>query len=318
MSDQAPSPVIPINPAVPAKPTNPPVAPIRLVPGQLHQQVNAVLAVRTPVGKYNVQNADELTSPRFRCLLYGDTDALKTTTAARFAGPDDVRIILVRNEAQMIALRGLGYKYYFAPDVDKATFALQFPEKVFGMEWAARPDATLILDDVTYLKDMSVEDNETRTVGQHTVDVKDARQVYKAVLKDIGWDSFCRGILLKNFHFIAIALASSYKPLPNEERVEPDLPPKMRQLLKTDFEHVLYIQKSESRKDYRLLTQDTYERVVMTNEKGMAVPYKRIIVAKHKLPVLVADQGIIKPVEPLDLRAFWAKIRDAEIGKAGV
>jgi hypothetical protein len=283
----------------------------------LRRQVNAATAVR-PVAtslrsKIELFDASSLTQSYFRFVLYAETSRYKTTTAALFSDPDHTRIVLLRRKEQMLPLRDLGYKEIaHCPTLDKAQEALLHPEALWP-EWAKLTDRYLMLDDLTQLKDMILEDSETTVdAAGNEREVKDLRQIHRAAkdaMKDI-----IRGVLDKPMHFGCVAMAVSFpSQIDGNERIWPDLPPKMGNMVDTDFEFVLYIDDH-----YKLVTTEIEIPFRYQDPKtGKEATKMRRIFAKHKLPlqyckVEKGKQPLLALREPLDLRAFWEKVRTTE------
>ena len=273
----------------------------------------AALSSRSQIELFD---ASELTQSFFRCVLYAETSRRKSTTAALFGDPDDVRIVLLRRKEQMLPLRDLGYKRIaYCRTLAQAQEALSHPEKLWP-EWADRPERVLILDDLTQLKDMLLDDSETFVdANGNEREVKDARMVHKQAkdaMKDI-----VRGVLDKPMHFICVAMAATYpSQIDGNERIWPDLPPKMGNMIDTDFEFVLYIDEK-----FQLVVQETSMQFKYTDPKTQKEGMKlRTIFAKNKLPLQYCRVGpgekpLLGIKEPLDLRAFWAKVQTAEKGR---
>ncbi len=270
----------------------------------LRAQVNVAEAAKvTRDLSDGVTTTDAVTSRKFHCLLYGDPDSRKTSMAARFAeDPADVAIILTRRPEQLLPLKGMGIRFKQCGTVESAKAALLYPEKVFGDVWASRPDRTLILDDISYFKDLVVEDEGIDDGGR---EIKDVRRLYRGT-KEVMWDIICRSVLTKDLNFIAIALANSWMPNKLEERIGPDLPPKVNRLLGADFEYVLYSDK----KSGRLWTTEHNTPVKFYNEVAKREDiYWRVTFAKHKLPLSLVGRKVVRPEEDPDLRALWSRIQ---------
>ena len=291
----------------PSRPSTPPSTP------PIRAGVNRELQTKIAPASH-VHSTDDLVPTHFHCILFGSEDSRKTTTAAKFVtDPEDARIIVTRRAEQLIPLIGMGYKYVIAQDTEVVKEYLLYPERKFGAEWAKRPEATLILDDLTYFADIETDANQTRTITfaggeEKEVEVRDFRQVIRST-KGTMFDVICRSVMMKPMHFIAIALDRSWLPNPKEERITPAVPPSVYKMFGADFEFILYIDKA----NYQLLTSERRIAFSHTNDKGKPETWTRVIAAKHKLPFLLARQQppILKHEEELDLRAIWERVKAA-------
>lgn len=261
--------------------------------------VNKAMAVKAPVpAGLSVRSTVDIMAPWMRGCLYGETDAWKSTTAARFGSPDDVRIILTRQESQLLPIRDLGYKYAHCNDIVKFRYAMQYPEQLFGPEWAARENRVVVVDDVTAAKDMIVESNETDEAGK---ELRDNRMVHREAKADM---SLLVGSLqAKPLHIIFIALAKIYEnKFTHQETVSPDLPPAMLNQLSADWDFIFFSDKIKK----MLLTRNKVETYQSKNEKGKVESYTRTIFAKNKLPLSQKDS--LAEYEQHDLGVIWKKI----------
>lgn len=266
----------------------------------LTQQVNTAVSTTAtaPKGLPPVRNTKDLISPWLRLCIYGDIDSRKTTTAAEFASPEDTRFIVTRGEDQLIPIKKLGIEYQLCESLTHFEYAALYPEKVFGAEWAARPNRTLVIDDITRAKDFALDDNDTG--GNNML-------VYRGATKDIA--SIFKSIFSKPQHVIGIALASSYEnDISHEENLTPDLPPSMRRMLMADFSFVFFVNKSKN----TFYTQEARQTWQGTDEKMRPKVCTRTIFARHKLPKEWEGKGIIKPEEPLDIAAIWKRVQEAK------
>ena len=237
----------------------------------------------------------------FRCVLYSETSARKTSTAARFAGPKYSRIILTRSEDQLLPLVGEGFEYVYAPDAASLSYALKNPEALWP-EWASLPDTerekTLIVDDLTKAVSILVESNSTS---------KDKRQAYTGALSDL--DSLVMPLTRKPYNLILITLAKVREnQLSGEEMIGPDLSPSIMNYVTAEFAGVFYIQT----KNYKMLTDRDRFTVMGTDPAtGKEKPFSREIFAKSKLPWSALGKGVLKKEEVLDLRDVWNRIKGA-------
>lgn len=245
-----------------------------------------------------LRSTNSLSSGFFRCLLFGYPDSYKTVTAAHFGTPENTRIICMRREEQLIPLKGEDYKYITVRDIDEAKFALQHPETLWP-DWSALKDKTLILDDGTELKDLLLEDAD---------ESRDRRQMYKEAKDDMR--DILASAMRKDMNLIFVALARETRNnVLNKDVITPDLPPSMAGLVQADFEYVFYI----DRPSKKLITTQVNEIVTKRREDGKGTEsYQRIVMGKHKLPFSLVGKKVLEDREALDLRAVWAKVREAQ------
>ena len=281
------------------------------VPTQIKPSVVAAvgtqMGAQAPVPKgLRVGNTNDEAPQFFHGCIYAGTGEYKTTTAAQFGSPEEVRIVLTRRKEQLIPLKGLGYKYAEVSDAASLKYALLYPERLWP-EWSPLPNRTLVLDDATEAVAMLLDDNSVIDGRE----VKDVRRTYSSAGNDLR--VLVSPTLRKPMHFVMTALAKVREnPLTNEERIGPDLPPSMLNFMLTEMEFVLYV-------DYKTKTLLTDKKVFSfddTDEKGYKKTYVREIFAKHKLPRSLVGKGILKPQEPLDLRAIWNKVLEAKVSSS--
>lgn len=248
-------------------------------------------------------NTNELTDQSFfRAVLYSETSARKTTTAAHFSSPEQTRIILTRSEDQMTPLEGEGYQYAYAPDATSLSYIMKNPH-LYWPEWAALPDPnkekTLIVDDLSKAALILIESNSTG---------KDKRQAYSGALSDL--DSLVSPLTMKPYNLILISLAKVREnQISGEEQVGPDLSPSLMNYITAEFAAVLYIQP----KNFKMLSDRSIFTVIGTDPvTGKDKPFTRTIFAKHKLPFRYAAKNIIRKEEDADLKKFWQRIRHPE------
>lgn len=267
-------------------------------------------APKAPKGFAGASTRD-LDTPYFHGMLYGETDSRKTTTAAEFGGPDRTFILLTRSPEQLIPIAKQNYKYARIDNGDALLWAMQFPEKAADAagfpEWKDREDRVLMIDDMTEGTNFMVDDNSVKEDGS---DVKDGRQIYRAVNDDLR--SVLAGLKRKRMHVIYTALAKvAPSQITNEEAIYPDLPSGARGIITADLEFVFYMNKATG----KMLTKPEYLNYVKKDEKtGKPLTGTRIIFAKHKLPKELVGQTppVVLKDEPMNLQAFWRKICDAK------
>lgn len=272
--------------------------------------VNKASAFKVPVPPgLKFFNTDEVDSLYFHGIIYGDTDARKTTTAAEFGSKDEVLIVLCRQKEQVTPLRGKGYRVLWVNTADELRYVLHYPEQAadhFGFtEWKDQKDRTLIVDDLTEGITLLLEDQ----VNDKGEEYKDPRRTYGEAGKEL------REIILslrrKPMHLILIALAKvTENPLTNEERISPSLPPSMSGLVTTDTEYTLYIKKS----NWRMVTRSQAFQYKGLDDKGKEKVYTREIFAKRKLPKALESKQppIVMLEEELNLRAMWERIKSGK------
>jgi len=251
-------------------------------------------------------NTGEITTPYFRCFLYGEVDSGKSVCAAKFGTPENTRIILTRQKEQLDPLRKKKYEAFHANTVENFRYAVMYPEAIWP-EWANLPDRTLIIDDITQVKDMLNDDNSFNDAG---AEVKDIRKVSKGSKDDLR-DMIQLSALTKPMNLIVTALERSWET-GNEIRISPDLPPAMSNMLAADFEFVLNIRKINANARH-LITETSREAFIKKDDKGKDTPYQIVRFARNKIPEELVGKGIIKPTEPADLRLLWEKVRAGKV-----
>lgn len=302
----APTPATPTLPAKVAAPAKPAVnvVPTGPKPVSITTAVNAAQGAKRPVPKgLTLFNTRSLAAGYFHGCIYGETSARKTTTAAHFGTPEDARIILTRREEQLIPLRNEGYEVACVKDADSLLFALKYPEQLWP-DWATNPNRTLVLDDATEGVAMLLED-ASEIDGK---EVRDKRRSYSKAGDDLR--EAVKTVLSKPMHFVMVALAKVRENgITQEERIAPDLPPSMQNLVLTELEFVFYIKKNM----WKLATDTEYISVTRTNEAtGKEETYKREIFAKNKLPFDLRGKGIVNKVEEMDLAKIWRKVKEGK------
>ena len=290
-----------------------PVAPKPAVPTQVPQQKPA--SIVGEVRKANIQaipatilaklqkqkfNSDDLVSPFFRCFLYGDIDSGKTVTAAKFGTPENVRIIMTRQKEQVVGLKGEHYHCFHANTVELFRYAVMYPEAIWP-EWAELPDRTLIIDDITQIRDMLNDENTSETV-------QDMRRISKNSKDDLR-EMIQLSALTKPMNLIIVGLERSWEE-GHEIKVSPDLPPSMSSMLRADLEYVLYLKKN-SPTSRTIYTENDREAFIKKDDKGKEQSYFINRFARTKLPMSLNGKGIIKPKETAGLREMWERVRAA-------
>lgn len=270
----------------------------------LTNAVRAATASRIPIPKgLSVFNTSELAGAGsyIHGLVYGETSARKSTTAALFGTPENTRIVLTRRKEQLIPLQDLGYTAACVEDSEALSFALMYPEKLWP-DWAAREDRVFVLDDATEAVAMLVEGAVNPATGEA---FKDRRKSYTEAGSDLR--DMLKNSLSKPQHFIMTALARVREnPITNEERIGPDLPPSMLQMLTTEMEFVFYINK----RNWQFVTADDAIQFKDTDEQGKEKLYRREIFAKNKMSLAMAKRTppLIAKYEPMDLRGIWERV----------
>jgi hypothetical protein len=267
----------------------------------LAQRVNAAngAAARRPAG-LTLGNTRELNKGFFRFVLYSETNARKTTTAAMFDSPEFVRIILTRRPEQLIPLMEAGYQYVHCEDAQSLLYALKYPEQVWP-DWANMADPegrkTLIVDDITKGVSMLVESN----AGS-----KDRRQAYTGAMDDL--DGAIVSLSRKPYNLGLIALAKvKENSLTNEEEISPDLPPSMKNYILAEFEGVFFI----NPKNWKLLTdRDRFAYVDVDPITQKEKTFTRSVFAKVKVPVTALQS--VKKEEELNLGRLWKIVKAAK------
>jgi len=274
--------------------------------------VNKAAAPNLPKGLSGF-NTRSLESPWFHGMIYSETSARKTTTAAKFSGPEATLIILCRQKEQLIPLRELGYNVLHAETGEAVRYAMTYPEKAAAIllgqdvadKWANHPEKTLVLDDVTEAVALLLESNKYKDDG---TEYKDMRKVYGLAGGDLR-DLF-NAARRKPQHIILIALAKvTSTPLTNEETIAPDMPPSMTGMLTTDLEYVFFIKKS----NWKFITEKVFINYKDTDEKtGKEMVYRREIFAKNKIGLNLVGKGIVNLEEDMDLRQLWERIKSGK------
>lgn len=255
-------------------------------------------------------NTRQLENGFFRFVLYSETNARKTSTAAQFDTPEFVRIIGTRREEQLLPLKKLGYEYAVAHNAEELDWLLRYPESQWP-DWGKMVDTerrrTLILDDGTEAVNMLLDDAQYIDGKE----VKNQMRTYVQAGKDL------RDILIKttlrkpiNFGMTALAKTKESPTAPEEEIYGPNIPPAMLEMVMTEFEFVFYINK----KKWKLQTADTnftYAYEGPGGPKDMR-SCKRTVYAKTKIDLLDVGKDVLLAEENLDLKAIWQKVRKSQ------
>lgn len=201
-------------------------------------------------------------------------------------------------------MRELGYDAALVENDDALLFALQHPEQLWP-DWAQRPDRCLVLDDATEAVAMLLEGAEDELASKsRSGEVRDQRRTYREAGETLR--ETVKIILNKPMHFVMVALAKVREnSLTNEERIGPDLPPSMLNLLLTELEYVFYIKKGA----WYMITDTDYMTVTDTDADGKVKTFKREIFAKSKLPLNLVGKNILLRQEKLDLADIWRRIK---------
>lgn len=277
-------------------------------PPSIAAAVNANLQSKPPKG-FSGGNTNNLGEIYLQALIYGEVDSWKTTTAARFGGPERTFIVSTRAKEQLLPLDGQGFRFACAENSDALKYAMQFPERAAAAigwpEWQDIKDRVLMIDDMTQGVKFIVEDNETTDEGKER---KDGRQVFKGVNSDL--DDLVQSLKRKPMHIIMTALAKvDNSQIANEETIYPDLPKGARSILTADMNYVFFMKKSNR----KMLTTASYLTFTKKDDKGKDIAGRREIFARNKLPeVLCGKTPSFLPLEIApDLGSMWQKIQEA-------
>jgi hypothetical protein len=299
---------------------SPVVTPVKpTTPQSIFSQVSTANARQSPLVKKlaeRTQSTKDILSPWMRLLLHGEIDSKKTVTASRFSSPENTRIILTRGEDQLLPIKSLGIQYVKVENASEFIEAMAYCDTIWP-DWAKLPEPYLIIDDISKGKDMVLKDNETFTSGTGEVrEHKDPRKMHVAALKEM--DSVFTTLNRKPIHITLVALSKIREnAITQEESIFPDLPPAMSNLIMSDYSYIYYINKKKPN-NACLLTGKDFESITEYDENQKKnVTFQRFMFARHKLPVELEGKGIIRPYEPLDLRAIWERIKKGEPAKVG-
>jgi hypothetical protein len=299
-------------------PTVKPAGGVAPKPASLASAVNVSIGVGAQIPKglkgINTSKPASDAYDYFHGMIYGETGARKTTTAAKMFGPENTLIVLCRQPEQLIPLRGMGYRVLHAENDDALVFALTYPEKAAATlldwpEWGTLRDRALVFDDVTEGINLLMERNATNDDGKER---KDMRQVYKFAGSEL--KELFQSLRRKKLHLIIVALAKiSTNPISNEERIAPNMPPSMVDFVTTDIEFVFYIDKSK----WKFVTDNVYRAYKGTDEKGKEIVFRREITGKNKIPGMYLgnvfpatnEVSMAKRIGDADMRRVWDSVK---------
>jgi hypothetical protein len=307
MATQVP-PVKAVPTQTPTKPNVPGPAKLSVSAGVSQANSKAIAAKRHSV---ILGDTNDLGDEWFHAMLYGPTSCRKTTTAALFGSPEDVRIILTRRKEQMRPLRRKGYKYALIDNATDLGSVITHPESFWpDPTWTQNPNRTLIVDDLTEGVALLV-DSSTVIDGK---EVKDPRRSYNVAGQDLR--QWLRTAMKAPQHLILVALEKTILT-PAGESIFPDLPPSMKGMVTTELEYVFYIKTGL----WRLLVErkkEQFEKII----EGRNETLVREIFAKNKQEFdpkkPFTGNGIFGMDEPMGLRDIWRKITAANIPQAKV
>jgi hypothetical protein len=291
----------------PAVTTKPAVAPA-VAPSKMAAAVNTAAGLNTPIPKsLRKGNTKDLGTDTFmHAMIFSETSARKTTTAAKFGDAKTTRFIITRRKEQLLPLKNMGYEYAEVTDYKGLMFALMFPERIWP-EWAELPDRTLVIDDLTEAVALLLEEYQ-EIDGK---EVKDKRRSYTEAGNDVR--DALRSLLRKKMHLVIVALAKvKDNQITNEERIAPDLPPSIMNILLSELEFVFYI----NPQTYMFTTEKDFFAYSAPDpaNPNKEKTFKREIFAKHKISeeLAKASPKVIKKYEIMDLRDIWNRVQKAE------
>lgn len=282
-------------------------------PKTIAAAVNSGVTAKAPAG-VTAGNTKDLVSGYFHGIIYGETDARKTSTAAAFGGPEKTLILLTRSKEQLRPLQSSdpknNYHYLSIGSGEGLEWAMQFPEKAADVagfpQWKDLEDHVLMIDDMSEGANLLVDDKSVREDGR---EVKDGRQIYKATNDSIR--DLVQSMKRKPMHLAMTALATvKENSVTNEETIYPLMPSGVRSLITAEMEYVFYVKKSS----WKMLTTTSFISYKKKDEFGKDQVYRREIFAKNKLPKeLIGQQPpVIRTEEDLDLAGLWKRIKEAK------
>jgi len=299
------------------KPAVPTQVPQQKPPQPLTQAVNNANARLSPlVGKLaaRTRSTHDLESPWFRCLIHGEIDSWKTTTACKFGTPEQVRIILTRGEDQLLPVVNQGYKYVKVNDASEFTEALTYCDNIWP-DWAKHPEPVLVIDDITRAKDYVVSASKTYEAGGQIKEYKDNRKIFGVAMGE--FDSMFSIANRKPIHIIMTALSKVVEgKISLEETVAPDLSQGIGNLVMSDYSFIFFLNKKKPFATRLLTAMDSESVTEYDEQQKKTVSYQRYYFARHKMPHELVGKGILKLYEPADLRAIWEKVKAAKAGKS--
>lgn len=270
-------------------------------PFNIAAQVNAAVNKNVPKGISAIGMDDDV--PDFlHCMLYGDTNSRRTTTAALFGGPERTLIISTRAPEQVrIPLRGLGFKgFVSADDSDALLWAIQSPEKAADVagfpEWKDRGDRVLVIDDMTEGAALLVDDNSVRDDGR---EVKDGRQIYGATKQDVR--AAINALQRKKMHVVFTALAGE-----SDTAIYPEMSSGSRKIILAGLEYVFYMKPGT----WKMRTQPDNAGYIKKDQFGKDVAATRAVFAKCKIPQKYAGRtpSAVLADEEMNLAKVWEKV----------
>lgn len=302
--------------------------------GSLVSRVAAILEIdagKVPKGIVMGDTSVDLRESYFHTMLYGKANTRKTSTGGFFIptlfpnwnerdkraayAAERLRIIVTRRKEQMIPLADYGYKYAVTTDADSLKYALLYPEKLFGDDWANRKDRVLQIDDVTEGVQMLVSDHTFYVDNKgDTKQIKDPRQAYKKAGDEM--HDYIKINLGKPQHVILTAVERGFEVEGTiDYRIEPDVPNKIMHLLETELEYVFYMEEGDNGK---MLTQPkvvTRTGTAKNPATGAPDMWREITFAKTKLPMKLLGKKVLGNQEEKDLAVVWDKIQRALKGE---
>jgi len=257
--------------------------------------------------KYASRTKDTSTieSPWMRCLLHGEIDSLKTTTAALFGTPEQTRIILTREEDQLLPIINRGYKFLQSTNGAELTEMMAYCDQIWP-DWAKHPEPYLVIDDMTKGNALVFEDSDTDDKGNA---VKDIRRRYGITMESIA-PAF-NAVNRKSIHICLTALSKVAEgKITKEENVIPDLPPSIGNFIMSDYSFIFFLNRQRPVAS-RMLTRMDFMAITEYDEKAKKdVTYRRYFFARNKVPSEVAETAL-QQYEPANLRAVWDKVKAA-------
>lgn len=274
--------------------------------------IAAGVASKSPVPKgFSGATTDSLQTPYIHAILYGETDRRKTTTAAKFRGPEHTFILLTRSPEQLIPIQSGNYHYARVQDAAALTWALTNPEQAADAagfpEWKNDPERTLVIDDMTEGMNFIVDSNETDDEGRER---KNGMQIYGASNDDLR--AVLTSLKRRKMHLLVITLAKvALSSIANEEEITLDVPMGALKILKAEFEYGFYLTENG-----KMMTRPSLLTFKKKDERGREVSGIRKIFAKSKLAeeLMKRQPPVLAAEEPLDLAAVWEKIVSAGRG----
>lgn len=286
-------------------PTTPGTTPAPERPNSLLSVGRAKLATTIARPKSVVSfNTRDLTADatHFHVLIYSDTNMRKTTIAAGLGYPESTLIILTRAKEQAIPLRDEGYEVLLVKDGDGLRYGLLNAESEWEHRRRENPALqelkTLVFDDATEGVNLLLDEGSS---ADNRKNYNEAGKELRAMLKSFRTKDIDVGI-------VALAKVKE-NAVTNRDKVGPDLPPSMLNMLGTEIEFAFYVMPET----YQLLTERDWTSFTEEVE-GKTKTYRVEIFAKNKLPKSLLGQNppVLAKYEKPDLRAIWGKIQTAQ------